>query len=227
MNIGVILAGGKGLRLDKTIPKQIMMLGNKPVISWPVDTFHKIDLIDKIIVVSEKSILTEIKRIFPAQDYPKLSCIEGGEERRDSSFNALISSKFNDDDIFLFHDAARPFVSEEIIVRVINETKNSGACGVYIEAADTVAIVNDSRIKSIPDRKSVYYAQTPQGFKYGIIMQAHQNKDNVHAVTDDISLVFNLGMNVSVIAGSYNNFKITTEQDLRLANFLIGEKDVK
>ena len=223
MNIGVILAGGKGLRLDKNMPKQMMLLGNKPVISWSVDTFHKIDLIDKIIVVSEKSILTEIKGLFPAHNYPKLSFIEGGEERHDSSFNALISSKFNDDDIFLFHDAARPFVGEEIIVSVINETKKSGACGVYMQASDTIAIVNDSKIESIPDRKSVYYAQTPQGFKYKVIMQAHQNKNKGRAITDDISLVFSMGLDVSVISGSYNNFKITTEEDLRIARLTATE----
>ena len=227
MNIGVILAGGKGLRLDKNLPKQMMLLGNKPVISWSVDTFHKIDLIDKIIVVSEKSILNDIEKLFPPHNYPNLSCIEGGEERHDSSFNALISSKFNDEDIFLFHDAARPFVTEEIIVNTINETKRSGACGVYIKAVDTIAIVNNSKIESIPDRESVYIAQTPQGFKYGVIMKAHKDKDKTRPITDDISLVFNIGLDLSVVDGSYNNFKITTEHDLRFAEFLIGEKDVK
>ena len=220
MNIGVILAGGKGLRLNENMPKQMMLLGNKPIISWSVDTFHKIDLIDKIIIVSEKSILNDIQRLFPPSDYPKVSFTEGGEERHDSSFNALISSKFNDDDIFLFHDAARPFITEEIIINVINETKISGSCGVYVKSADTIAIVNDSKIESIPDRKSVYSAQTPQGFKYNIIMEAHKNKNITQAITDDISLVFNMGLDVSIIDGDYNNLKITTEQDLRFAEFL-------
>ncbi|MCL1865758.1 MAG: 2-C-methyl-D-erythritol 4-phosphate cytidylyltransferase [Spirochaetes bacterium] len=227
MNIGVILAGGKGLRLNEKIPKQMILLGNKPIISWSVDTFHKINLIDKVIVVSEKSILDDMKKLFPPYDYPKLSCIEGGEERHNSSYNALISSKFDDDDIFLIHDAARPFVTEEIIINTINEARVSGACGVYVNTSDTIAIVNDFNIESIPDRKTVYSAQTPQGFKYSVIMKAHKNKNKSQVITDDISLGFNMGLNVSIIDGDYNNFKITTEQDLRFAEFLTGAKNVK
>ena len=170
MNVGVILAGGKGLRLGSNIPKQMLPLGTKPVISWSVDTFHKSDLIDKIIIVSEKNLLKQMKALFPESNYPKLlSFIEGGAERSDSSCNAIMSGTFNDDDIFLFHDAARPFVSEEIISVIINEVKITGACGTYIQASDTIAIVNNSLIESIPERRNVYSAQTPQAFKYSLL----------------------------------------------------------
>lgn len=226
MNIAVILAGGKGLRLGNKKPKQMLMLGNKPVISWSVDTFHKIDLINKIIIVSEKSLIDEIQNLFPASDYPKIQTfIEGGEERSDSSYNALISSQFSDDDIFLFHDAARPFVTEEIIRKMIHNVKISEACGTYIPSADTVAMIQNSIVETIPERTTVYSAQTPQGFRYKLIKQAHdlhkQNKSM--KVTDDISLVFNMGYAVSSIAGSVKNIKITTELDFRFAEFLIED----
>ncbi len=226
MNIAVILAGGKGLRLGNKKPKQMIMLGDKPVISWSVDTFHKIDLIEKIIIVSEKSLIDEIKNLFPAVDYPKIqSFIEGGEERSDSSYNALISSEFSKDDIFLFHDAARPFVTEEIIREMINKVKISGACGTYIPSTDTVALINNSIIKTIPERKSVYSAQTPQGFRFELIKQAHdlQKLNKSMSVTDDISLILNMGHAVSSIAGSVKNIKITTELDLKFAEFLIAD----
>ncbi len=226
MNIAVILAGGKGLRLGSTKPKQMLILGNKPVISWSVDTFHKIGSIDKIIIVSEKSLIDEIKNLFPAADYPKIqSFIEGGEERSDSSYNALISSDFNEDDIFLFHDAARPFVTEEIIMEMINGVKISGACGTYIPSADTVALIQNSTVEKIPERKIVYSAQTPQGFRYKLIRQAHdlQRQNRSMAVTDDISLVFNIGHEVHTIDGSVKNIKITTELDFRFAEFLIED----
>jgi 2-C-methyl-D-erythritol 4-phosphate cytidylyltransferase len=202
------------------------MLGNKPVISWSVDTFHKIDLINKIIIVSEKSLIDEIQNLFPASDYPKIQTfIEGGEERSDSSYNALISSQFSDDDIFLFHDAARPFVTEEIIRKMIHNVKISEACGTYIPSADTVAMIQNSIVETIPERTTVYSAQTPQGFRYKLIKQAHdlhkQNKSM--KVTDDISLVFNMGYAVSSIAGSVKNIKITTELDFRFAEFLIED----
>lgn len=225
MNVAVILAGGKGLRLGGNIPKQMLLLGDKPVISWSVDTFHKIKQIDKIIIVSEKSLINEMKGLFPETNYPKiLSFVEGGEERSDSSYNALISSNFNNEDIFLFHDAARPFISEDIIIELINKVNISGACGTYIQATDTITIVKDSIVKSIPERKTVYSAQTPQGFRYDLIKKAHIYQKDVKniSITDDVSLVVNLGYKVSTINGSKENIKITTDLDLKFAEFIIS-----
>ena len=225
MNVAVILAGGKGLRLGSKTPKQMLLLGNKPVISWSVDTFHKIKQIDKILIVSEKNLINEMKELFPARYYPKiLSFVEGGEERSDSSYNALVSSNFKDDDILLFHDAARPFISEDIILKLIDEVSISGACGTYIQATDTVTFVEDSIVVSIPERKSVYSAQTPQCFRYGLIKKAHlyQKEAKNISVTDDVSLVVNLGYKVSIIEGSKKNIKITTDLDLRFAEFIIS-----
>jgi 2-C-methyl-D-erythritol 4-phosphate cytidylyltransferase len=224
MNIGVILAGGKGLRMGGTVPKQILPLGHKPVIAWSVDTFHKTGEIDKIIIVSEKNLLSRMKEFFPSENYPKiLSFIEGGDERSDSSYNAIISGNFGDDDIFLFHDAARPFVTMEIITGMINKVRETGACGTYIPSSDTIAIIKNSFIDSIPERREVFAAQTPQGFRYGIIKQAHelQKKVKNHGITDDVSLVINMGKSVSVTDGSPLNIKITTDTDLKFAEYLV------
>jgi len=225
MNVAVILAGGKGLRLGNKVPKQMLLLGNKPVISWSVDTFHKIKLIDKIIIVSEKNLINEMEKLFPRSSYPKiLNFVEGGEERSDSSYNALISSNFRDDDIFLFHDAARPFVSEEIIIQLINEVNISGACGTYIQATDTITFINNSNVESIPERKSVYAAQTPQCFRYDIIKKAHLYQKDVRnmSITDDVSLVINLGYKVSAVKGYAENIKITTDLDFKFAEFIVS-----
>lgn len=225
MNVGVILAGGKGLRLGNTVPKQILPLGPKPVIAWSVDTFHETESIDKIIIVSEKNLLQQMKDLFPNKKYPKiLSFIEGGHERSDSSYNAIMSCTFSDSDVFLFHDAARPFVTRKIIVNMITKVQETGACGTYIPSPDTVAIVKNSLIESIPQRQNVFSAQTPQGFKYGIIKKAHefQQKNNNPGITDDVSLVINTGNNVSVISGSPLNLKITTEFDLKFAEYLVN-----
>jgi len=225
MNVAVVLAGGKGLRLGNEIPKQMLLLGNKPVISWSVDTFHNHKNIDKIIIVSEKSLISDIRVVFPVNKYPKISSIiDGGAERSDSSFNALCSTTFDNDDIILFHDAARPFVSGNIITDIINNVKTSGACGTYLLSTDTVAIISDSKVKEIPERKSVYSAQTPQAFRYDIIKNAHdyQNKYKYTAVTDDVSLVFNMGIEVSSVIGSFTNIKITTELDFKFAEYLIS-----
>ncbi len=225
MNVAVILAGGKGLRLGGQIPKQMLILGDKPVISWSVDTFHKVNIIDKIIIVSEKNLIDDMKSIFNKNDYPKIvSFIEGGTERSDSSYNAIMSEEFKDDDIILFHDAARPFISAEIIEDIIREVRISGACGTYVPSTDTIALVNNSIVETIPDRKTVYSAQTPQGFRYHLIKKAHEFQKQIKktTITDDVSLVYNMGFNVSVITGSSNNIKITTELDFKFAEYLIS-----
>ncbi len=223
MNVAVILAGGKGLRLGSDTPKQMLILGDKPVIAWSVDTFHKNRLIDKIIIVSEKELIMSIGKIFPEKKYPKISAvIEGGSERLDSSYNAVLSAELKDEDIILFHDAARPFVSGEIINELINGVKETGACGTYVQSTDTIAIVKDNAVEYIPERRNVFSAQTPQGFRYNIIKEAHlyQKEVKKSGITDDVSLVVNYGYTVSVVPGSYKNVKITTEQDLKFAEYL-------
>jgi len=225
MNIAVILSGGKGLRFGGNVPKQILPLGFKPLISWSVDTFHKMDLIDKIIIVSEKTLINNIKLMFPETKYPKiLFIIEGGDKRSDSSYKAIISSEFNDNDVILFHDAARPFVTEEIIKELLDNIYITGACGTYINTTDTIAIVRDSKIETIPERSSVYSAQTPQVFRYDLIKKAHElyNQNPKINITDDVSLLVQMGISVIVVKGSHKNIKITTDLDLKFAEYLIS-----
>lgn len=223
MIIAAILAGGKGERVGGSTPKQLLMLGNRPVIQWSVDTFHRHARIDEIIIVSEKSSLPEIRNIFPENDYPKITAIiEGGRERVDSSANAVFYKNYNREDIFLIHDAARPFISTSIIDELISTLDICDAAGVYIPSKDTIAVVENEIIDSIPERKKIYYAQTPQAFRYGLIADAHKNNqlNRIHGVTDDVSLVDSTGHDVHIVTGSDLNFKITTELDFKIAGLL-------
>ncbi|HOP61743.1 MAG TPA: 2-C-methyl-D-erythritol 4-phosphate cytidylyltransferase [Spirochaetota bacterium] len=227
MNYAVILAGGKGLRLGGDVPKQVLPLGGKPVITWSAEAFHSVDEIDHIIVVAEKSSLKTVKEMLPAVNFPKIiRFIEGGKERSDSSYNALVSGEFNTDDIFLFHDAARPFVTADMIKAEIEEVRLSGAAGIYIPAVDTVTVAESGVVSSIPDRRDVYYAQTPQGFRYNIIKDAHEKYRRGEldiTVTDDVSLVMAAGHDVKLVNGSVMNFKITTDYDYRIAEFIASK----
>ncbi|HPF05650.1 MAG TPA: 2-C-methyl-D-erythritol 4-phosphate cytidylyltransferase [Spirochaetota bacterium] len=231
MIYAVILAGGKGLRLGGDIPKQLLPLAGKPVIRWSAETFQSVDEIDSIIVVGEKNSLETIKSMLPEQDFPKIiSFIEGGAERSDSSYNALISREFSDDDIILFHDAARPFITADIIRAMITEIKVSGAAGIYIPAVDTVTIAENSKVITIPERRQVFYAQTPQGFRYNLIKSAHEKYKKGHLrikATDDVSLVMAIGHDVKLVNGTALNFKITTDFDYRIAEFIAGNGLVK
>jgi len=231
MIYAVILAGGKGLRLGGDIPKQLLPLAGKPVIRWSAETFQSVDEIDYIIVVGEKNSLETIKSMLPEQDFPKIiSFIEGGAERSDSSYNALLSREFSDDDIILFHDAARPFITADIIRAMITEIKVSGAAGIYIPAVDTVTIAENSKVITIPERRQVFYAQTPQGFRYNLIKSAHEKYKKGHLrikATDDVSLVMAIGHDVKLVNGTAFNFKITTDFDYRIAEFIAGNGLVK
>lgn len=223
MVYAVILAGGRGSRLNSDIPKQLLMLGNKPVIQWSVDAFIKSPSVDRLLIVCEQGIMDEIKSFFSGSDYSSITAfVQGGKERSDSSFNALKALPYRDDDIILFHDAARPFVSERIIHDIVSEVKNSGAAGTYIPAVDTVTSISGGIVQLVPDRSSLYYAQTPQGFRYDIINNAHENP-SAEAVTDDVTLVMNKGKNVSMVNGELVNFKITTDYDYQIAQF-VAEK---
>lgn len=225
MIIAAILAGGKGERVGGAIPKQLLPLGDKSVIQWSVDTFHSHKHIDEIIIISEKTSIDEIRRIFPEPDYPKIKAvIEGGRERVDSSANAVLYKEYDKDDIFMIHDAARPFISSSIIDELINTVNKHGAAGVYIPAKDTIAVVENEIIDSIPERKKMFYAQTPQAFWYGLIAEAHKSYrlNRTHGITDDVSLVDSIGRDVHIVTGSDLNFKITTEFDYKIASLIAG-----
>lgn len=230
MIIAAILAGGRGLRLGSKIPKQLLPLGNKQVIQWSVDTFHSSHLIDEIIIVSEKSYMESIRAVFNQQKYPKIAAfIEGGAERVDSSARAIFHKEYSPDDIFLIHDAARPFITEGIISELVKAVEKYGAAGIYIPAKDTMAIVKDNLVESIPDRTALFYAQTPQGFRYSVIADSHKNHQirRFNGITDDISLVKAGGYEAGVVNGSDMNFKITTESDYILAGCMVEKGIVK
>ena len=225
MIVAAILAGGKGERVGGSTPKQLLKLGNKPVIQWSVDTFHRHPRIDEIIIVSEKSSIPQIRNIFPEKDYPKITAIiEGGRERVDSSANAVFYKIYDRDDIFLIHDAARPFITPSIIDELISTLNFNDSAGVYIKAKDTITVVENEIVNSIPERRKIYYAQTPQAFRYGLISDAHKNNqlNRIHGVTDDVSLVSSTGHDVHIVIGSDLNFKITTELDYKIAELLAG-----
>ena len=225
MNYAVILAGGSGRRLGGNLPKQLLPLGDKTVIQWSVDAFIQSGLVDGIIIVAGKSSLSEIREIFTEDKYPEVTAfVEGGLERSESSYNALLSRNFNDDDIIIFHDAARPFVDERIITDIINAAKQFFAAGTYIPSVDTISVIADNNVISIPERKNLFCTQTPQAFYYKIIKKAHEDVkcNNAFTVTDDVSLVINSGERVQAVKGSPSNIKITTDFDYDLARFIAG-----
>ncbi|MBP9042728.1 MAG: 2-C-methyl-D-erythritol 4-phosphate cytidylyltransferase [Spirochaetes bacterium] len=223
----IILAGGKGTRLGADIPKQLLPLGDKPIIRWSVERFHSMEEIDNIIIVSEKNSMAQIKEALPYKLFPKISSfIEGGKERYDSVFNGLTSQKVSDDDIVLIHDAARPFVTKEKIKELINAVCDYGSAALYTPPSDTIALWNNGFITEVPPRDKFRCAQTPQAFFYKIIKEAHDSyrllKDR-QIVTDDVSLVLLNGLKVKEVPGSTFNLKITSMSDYLIAQLFVRD----
>ncbi|MFH0976098.1 MAG: 2-C-methyl-D-erythritol 4-phosphate cytidylyltransferase [Spirochaetota bacterium] len=221
----IILAGGIGKRMGQDTPKQFIKIKNKPVIIRTIERFVLPQITGIIITVPEDFIDYTGKLIkeFAVQNIIKI--IKGGETRQGSSYNAITCMDFHNDDILVFHDAARPFIETQTIELCIKEADAHGASGVYLKATDTIAKINEGFVRYIPDRDKLYYTQTPQAFRYNIIKKAHELaiSNGLHNPTDDVQLVLNAGFKVKIVEGDSRNIKITNAFDLELAEFIAGK----
>ena len=217
---GIILAGGSGSRLGNERPKQFIDLGGMPLIAWPLIRFNNHNSVNGIIVVSAEENIGEINEICSKFKITKLiKVIPGGKTRQESSFNGVNSYAFNEDDILLIHDAARPFVTDRIISESISSASEHGAAAVYVKSIDTITVIKNGYVESIPSRENLYYTQTPQAFRYNIISTTHRNAlDRGYTdSSDDVSLVLNAAHDIKKVDGEYFNLKITVSSDIDLA----------
>ena len=153
--------------------------------------------------------------------------VVGGNERQDSVFNCIKEvDKESDDDLIVIHDAARPLITKEIISNAIAEAKVEKAVIVGVPSKDTVKTVSkDNKIIETLDRGSIWLIQTPQVFSLSIIKQAYERAQKVnYKATDDSKLVERLGISVKMVMGSYENIKITTKEDMFIADAILKER---
>jgi 2-C-methyl-D-erythritol 4-phosphate cytidylyltransferase len=224
INTAVILSAGKGSRMKAEINKQFLLLQNKPVIVHALEAFEQCSEIDEIIVVAASDELQYFRtNIIDKFNFNKVrGVIAGGLERQQSAYNGLKSIS-QDCEIVLIHDGARPFVSQQTIIDCINEAKICGAASAGMPSKDTIKLVDENDMVTLtPPRDRVWQTQTPQAFKRTLIIEAHEITQNKGiTATDDAMLVEMLGYPVKMVAGSYENIKITTPDDLSLGEQLI------
>lgn len=223
MNGVVIVAAGTGSRMKKDINKQFIKLNDKEIIAHTIDKFYNNKNIDDIVVVireDEEEYFNE--NIKDKYGFTNLKIAYGGKERQDSVFNG-IKSLNKECEIVLIHDGARPFVTNDIIKRSIKEASEHNAIVVGVKVKDTIKVVSDNgNIMDTPDRSYLWCVQTPQVFKYDIITKAYEDAyDKDYYGTDDAMLVERIGYNVKMIEGSYNNIKITTQEDLEFGEQIL------
>lgn len=227
MNIAVILSAGSGSRFGSNIPKQFINLAGKNIIEYTIEAFEINPFIDEICIVADETYHKKLYELSQKNGYKKAKkIIKGGNERKDSSFNAIKEYENQKDINLIFHDAVRPFVSQKIINETIKALKKFNAIDVAIPTSDTIIKVNSSdMIDSIPERKYLKRGQTPQAFKLEIIKKAHtlaQNDTNEVPFTDDCGLVKHyLNEDIFVVDGEEKNIKITYPEDLLFAEKLI------
>ena len=227
--VGVILAAGSGSRTGLSNPKQFLPLGGKTVLEHSVQTFNNHPGIGQVVIVTAKEFIDKVQGLVKANNWTKVTAVlAGGKERFDSSLAAVRHFSNNPDMVMLFHDAARPLVSERIITDAIKAMETYNAVDVAIPAVDTIVQCNKegTYMTSIQDRSLLWRMQTPQGFRQKTIERAYEIalKDPQFTATDDCGTVLRYlpDEKVGIVRGSERNIKLTYADDLSLLEFLLS-----
>ncbi len=220
----VIVAAGKGTRMNSNINKQYIEIGNMPVLARTIKVFDDSPVIDDIILVTNKDDLKLCKdNIIDRYGFSKVRSITaGGAQRQESVYNGLLKAH-KDTGIVLVHDGARPFVEESDIENCIKAAREYGAACISVPVKDTIKISDDKGfIEQTPAREKLWAVMTPQGFQYDILLKAHKKAmDDGFLGTDDAMLVERTGTLVKLVMGSYKNIKITTPEDINIAEAIL------
>ena len=217
----IVLAAGSGKRMNSKVHKQYLIIQDRPVLYYSLKAFEDSAVDEIVLVVGKGEEKFCRKEIVDKYGISKVKAIvEGGKERYHSVFDGL--KQTSDADYVLIHDRARPFVNQDIIRRCMQEVQKYQACVVGMPVKDTIKIADEEGYaKQTPDRKNVWMIQTPQTFSYALIYEAYEEmlKTEDTAITDDAMVLERIkGKKSKLIEGSYRNIKITTPEDLLIAN---------
>ena len=215
--VAIIPAAGIGKRFGGITPKQFLKINGKEILAYTLEVFQKAKNVDEIIVAASKEEFPRIQRLQKKYKLTKLTIIvEGGKERQDSVYNALIMADLNKDDLVIVHDAARPLLSEKVLADAIRCAENNGNALVCLQAKDTL-LKKTNREYTYLNRSQVYYVQTPQIFRYDQLLSAFEKAKNEKFVgTDESMLVQRTKKKIYLSEGSPLNFKITTKDDFEM-----------
>lgn len=223
----IIVAAGKGLRMNKDVPKQYLALTGRPILGHTLLVFDTCDRIDEVLVVIPAGDFDFCQKsvIAPRHLQKPISLVAGGDRRQDSVYNGL-KALDQKTDLVVIHDGVRPFVKPDELEACIDGAIQFGACILGIPASDTLKRVDGAGIiDATLARENIWLVQTPQVFKYDLILKAHEaaKRDGVSG-TDDAFLAERLGVEVRIITGNKNNIKITTREDLAVARAILAKR---
>lgn len=229
-SIALIPAAGSGKRMCSSVNKQYMNLSGLPILARTIAVFEQSPQIDAIyLVVPAEEITYCREHVVEAHGFRKVAAIvPGGKERQNSVMNGLLAIRqaAGADDVILIHDGVRPFITAAIIAEAIKIARCNDGALVAVPCKDTIKTVCEDFVFATPPRETLWQAQTPQAFRLGTILEAHlaAEKDG-YTGTDDASLVERQGGKIRVLRGDYRNIKITTPDDLVLAETFFSAED--
>lgn len=225
-NVAVILAAGQGKRMQSKVQKQYLLINEKPVLYHTLRVFEKSSIISEIVLVTGKEEIGYCKtEIIEKYGFSKVhKIVAGGKERYHSVYEGL--KAIEEADYVYIHDGARPFVDELILERADKAVQEFKACVVGMPVKDTIKITDVQGFAAeTPDRRSLWQVQTPQVFAYELIKNAYKKllASDPDGITDDAMVVETMtDHKVKLVEGSYRNIKITTPEDLEIAQVFCG-----
>ena len=218
-NTAIILGAGNGTRMKSEKSKLLLEINGITVIERTVKAFSDIDLVDEIIVVCRENDFDDFEKVLGKYE---LSYCFGGKTRQESVMNAV--DTIDDCDLVIIHDGARPLITKKEIIDTINLAAEKGAAAVGVPVKDTIKVVDESKmIVDTPDRDSLVSIRTPQVFDFKAYVEAAElAKNQGRDFTDDCRLFENCGKPVYTVMGDYGNIKITTPEDIPMAQSILN-----
>lgn len=216
----LIIAAGIGSRMGGPVNKHLLLIAGRPVLAHTLSTFQACPAIDDIVLVGGQDRLDIYQSIVADYDISKVrAVVPGGETRQDSSANGLAA--LGDVDIVCVHDGARPLVTQRVIIESVQQAAVHGAAIVAVPVKDTIKMgTEDTFVQETLQREHLWQVQTPQAFRSALLRQAQAAAQGVFVGTDDSVLVERMGLPIKIVQGEYSNIKITTADDLVIAEYL-------
>ena len=226
--VAIIPAAGSGKRMNESVNKQFLKIGDKTVIERTLEAFEKSVRVSEVIVVTKKDEINSLHSIIKSSGMKKVrSLVEGGAERQDSIYNGLKETR-PEDDWILVHDGARPFITpsmiDDMVVNFLGH-EDSKSWVMAVPSKDTVKRVKNSKVEETLNRSELWNIQTPQAFTRKILIKSYESAMKAgYTGTDDASIVEWMGHDVFIHMGSYENIKITTPDDLYLGEAILKKR---
>ncbi|ASS97761.1 MULTISPECIES: 2-C-methyl-D-erythritol 4-phosphate cytidylyltransferase [Geobacillus] len=220
----IVLAAGRGKRMNAGMNKQFLELGGEPLIVRTLNVFERDERCTRIVLVVNPAERSRFEQLLARFRIRKVAALtDGGEERQHSVYNGL--QALAGEEIVLIHDGARPFVRVHHLHELVNAAVQYGAAIPAVRVKDTIKKANGLFVEQTIDRSSLWAVQTPQAFRLSLIMEAHEAaKQAGYLGTDDASLVERIGKPVKIIEGDYRNIKMTTPEDLLFAEAILASR---